>query len=117
MINQQELFNHMADQHGLTLLQGEMDAIIHIVIHGLSTDDTVLMPRKLTYENGAKGLFMGEFFEYIEVAADEDYQEESGEETCTAQVPVSWKNIKKIYDMAVDRLAVKAEEKHKVANN
>lgn len=35
MIDQQELFNHMEEQHGLTLLQGEMDSIIYIVIQGL----------------------------------------------------------------------------------
>lgn len=29
--NYQELFNHMHDEHGLILLESEMDEIIHIV--------------------------------------------------------------------------------------
>lgn len=81
---------------------GRVTTIIEEQING---NDTVLLPKNLTAENGAKGLLIGDFYEYVEVAADEDYREESGEETVRVQVPVSWSNIKLIYDKVVSHFA------------
>lgn len=52
--------------------------------------ETVLMPKKLTAENGSKGLMMGEFFEYVEI------------EDTRVEVPVSWTTIKRMYDKLVE---------------
>ena len=58
----------------------------------------VVMPRRLTAENGAKALLMGEFFEYHEIS----YYDEDGDEVeRLVKVPVSWETIKKIYDKIV----------------
>jgi len=53
------------------------------------TTDTVMMPRELTTENGAKGLFIGEFYA----------TSPSGERSV-----IEWTTIKEIYAMAVDKL-------------
>ncbi len=60
-------------------------------------DDYVLMPRKLTAENGAKKLFLGEFFEYSQVydTGIEDY--------CSIETPIEWTTIKEIYKLAVEK--------------
>jgi len=54
----------------------------------------VILPRKLTAENGAKTLLSGEFSESVGVV-NEDGDEHNDE------VPVRWTNIKRIYDMVV----------------
>lgn len=75
--------------------------------------DTVIMPKELTAENGAKYIFIGEFSEEIEIENPEycgcgeclycvDNPDE--EETYTQKVPVSWTTIKEIYRMAVEKL-------------
>lgn len=56
-----------------------------------AADDEVLMPKKLTAENGSKYAMIGEFYERIEDA--------DGNVT---RVALSWKNIKAIYDKAVE---------------
>ena len=76
---------------------------------------TVMMPRSLTAENGAKGLMIGEFHEKVLMACEECegtgwLDEDAGEECpeCTGagnyslSVPVSWTTIKKIYAKAVE---------------
>ena len=58
----------------------------------------VVMPRRLTAENGAKALLMGEFFEEREIS----YYNEDGEFMETIiKVPISWSTIKSIYDKIV----------------
>ena len=58
----------------------------------------VVMPRRLTAENGAKALLMGEFFEEREIS----YYNEDGESMETIiKVPISWSTIKDIYDKIV----------------
>lgn len=65
----------------------------------------IVMPRKLTAENGAKALLSGEFVETFEVF-DEDI-----DEFVTQSVPVSWTTIKKIYDRIVEhRMELISEE-------
>lgn len=57
-------------------------------------DGYVLVPRKLTAENGAKGALTGEFSETF------DYEDEDGIE-CSAEVLVSWTTIKAIHKKMV----------------
>ena len=54
-----------------------------------------VMPSKLTAENGAKALLIGEFKEYYEA-----YDEEEGH--YNVDVPVRWDTIKDIYQKIVD---------------
>lgn len=56
--------------------------------------EKVLLPRKLTAENGAKYALIGEFFEEIEIKT------EDGDEIMQ-RVPVSWTTIKDIWKKAV----------------
>lgn len=80
-----------------------------------ATGDLVLMPARLTAENGAKAMLIGEFFETIEHPCH--CQCGQGPEDCdacfltdeemipeTLQVPVSWSTIKSIYRRAVENL-------------
>ncbi|WP_208281121.1 zinc finger-like domain-containing protein [Massilia oculi] len=78
----------------------------------------VLMPRRLTAENGAKALLMGEFKESIQVPCPECDGE--GDDECltcenmgevSRDIPVSWDNIKAIYEMAVEHLAAPSPAK------
>lgn len=74
-------------------------------------DDSLLMPRTLTAENGMKGLLNGEFFETVEIANESycgcgacdfcvDFPDT--EETITLKVPVRWTTIKEIYAKIAD---------------
>lgn len=75
--------------------------------------DKVLLPRKLTAENGAKQLLVGEFYEEMEEecheCGDMDYEEDpdyacdvcGGQQTHTVRVGVSWQTINAIYDKIV----------------
>lgn len=78
--------------------------------------DYVLMPRKLTAENGAKGALMGEFKETYMVECHEcegsgedehDYPcpECKGDGEVQAAISVGWDTIKDIYARAVELLA------------
>ena len=78
--------------------------------------ETVIMPRAITAENGAKGFMSGEFFEEIEHSCheccDEDEDVQANCELCEGagyhiqKVPVSWDTIKAIYAKAVQELGV-----------
>ena len=75
-------------------------------------NETVVMPKELTAENGGKGLMIGEFYEDYDqpcmecVDMDEEDNEDclycSGTNYVTVKVPVSWTTIKAIYQKAVD---------------
>ena len=81
--------------------------------------DYVLMPRRLTAENGAKGALSGEFKESVTVTchecegsgddAESDNDAEcptcKGDGTLEQGVPVTWDTIKDIYKAAVELLA------------
>lgn len=54
-----------------------------------------VMPRRLTAENGAKGLLIGEFHETIVCHDDEG-------EPYEVKIPVEWDTIKQIYAKIVD---------------
>jgi hypothetical protein len=86
--------------------------------------DYVLMPKRLTAENGAKGALSGEFKETIDVTChecggsgddansdnDAECPECNGDGVVTQNVPVSWDTIKDIYRRAVELLAAPAAQ-------
>lgn len=70
-------------------------------------DGWVMVPRKLTAENGAKGALMGEFLEskYIsctECFGDDDCESCDGSGRVKVDVTVSWGTIKRIYSSSID---------------
>lgn len=87
--------------------------------------DKVLMPRKLTAENGAKKLLSGEF--HLERTDDcpecegDGYTTHNGvhDEICglcegegskTIKTPIPWTTIKEIYTKAVEHFGLEAHE-------
>ena len=68
---------------------------------------TVLMPKELTAENGAKKLFIGEFEESIAITCEECDEGDTECGVCDGKgeyevpVPVQWATIKQIYSWAV----------------
>lgn len=76
--------------------------------------NTVVMPRTLTAENGAKSALIREFFEKREVRCpycdDTDIADDgssacpycNGAEVLQEKIPVSWTTIKEIYKKAVE---------------
>lgn len=72
--------------------------------------EKLLLPRKLTAENGAKYALIGEFFEEIEIKL------EDGDEVMQ-RVPVSWTTIKAIWDRAVDHFeALDKQERERMVS-
>lgn len=77
--------------------------------------DLVVMPRRLTAENGGKSLMIGEFFETVtqtcryEVCYPDDCPACGGTGIIEVKVPVSWTTIKEIYARAVDHFGMEAE--------
>ncbi len=85
---------------------------------GNCPNDTVVMPRELTAENGAKALLIGEFSEITEIecpyCAGTDWLDVDETMTCDccdgkgtylAKTTVGWDTIKAIYAKAVEHLA------------
>jgi len=72
--------------------------------------DYVLLPRKLTAENGAKSLLMGEFFEKRDRECPECFDDVDriycdlcdGEGHIYDNTMISWTTIKAIYDKIVE---------------
>lgn len=91
------------------LLWVGLNALVSCLEVDMETN-TVMMPRSLTAENGAKKLFIGEFAEYemiecpecLEHGPDDDCEMCSGNHQVQLTVPVSWTTIKAIYAKAVD---------------
>ena len=74
----------------------------------------VMVPRRLTAENGAKGLLSGEFCEHFEFKCyecddgmidDEPCDDCDGRGTHRVKVPIEWTTIKAIHRMVVEHLA------------
>ena len=90
MIDQQELFNHMADQHGLTLLQGEMDAIIHLVVQGLEKEKSAVGKRVRWYPVDIDETYDGTIVEEKEflyvVVPDDDHAPRSNWNKITCEI-------------------------------
>lgn len=76
-------------------------------ISKLEKEGFVLMPRKLTAENGAKLLLSGKFFEIEDIECPEKCDLDEGCMVCNGSgivkmwIPVSWNTIKRIYERAV----------------
>ena len=76
----------------------------------------VIMPSELTAENGAKGVFIGEFHEVIDIYCPECHGSESEEGECDIcdgsgtylqDMQIGWSIIKEIYAMAVEKFGTK----------
>lgn len=83
--------------------------------------DRILMPRELTAENGAKGKFSGEFYEFIEIECSncdgtgfEEDEIKCDECDCIGhhlhKVYVSWTLLKKIYSEIVKQYGVEVSK-------
>lgn len=74
--------------------------------------NTVMMPRELTAENGAKAILSGEFYEEVEYSCPECSPDDAdpncdvchGKFNCIQRIQVSWTTIKAIYKKAVETL-------------
>jgi hypothetical protein len=70
----------------------------------MTTDQTktqfVLVPERLTAENGAKAALAGEFFELENYTLDEDGVEGS------RRIQISWNSIKEIYNAAINHFII-----------
>jgi len=82
--------------------------------------EKVIMPKRLTAENGAKTALIGEFKESIIVTCanccgdgadpedcDETCEDCGGSGSYSISVPVQWTTIKEIYEKAVELLGEK----------
>ena len=78
-------------------------------------DGYVLVPKKLTADNGAKSVMSGEFSETKFINCPECFGDEECE-TCDGSgrieitLPVSWTNIKAIWEKAVEHFAAAPQE-------
>ena len=102
--------------HDYVYLCRILDTVKEVLNSQEKPTETVNLPKELTYENGAKSLLRGEFFESYEVM-NHDYCGEDCEicgrdDECSVddpcreysfnqKVPVSWTNIKEIYKKIV----------------
>ncbi|EOX5306396.1 DUF550 domain-containing protein, partial [Escherichia coli] len=69
-------------------------------------DGWVMVPKKLTAENGAKGVLSGEFSETTfiscpECFGDDDCDTCDGSGRIEIKVPVTWTTIKSIWDKGI----------------
>ncbi|ENT8854181.1 hypothetical protein MLV33_12065 [Escherichia coli] len=75
-------------------------------------DGWVIVPKKLTAENGAKGVLSGEFSETTfiscpECFSDDDCDTCDGSGRIEIKVPVTWTTIKSIWDKGIAHFAAK----------
>ncbi|WP_078057667.1 hypothetical protein [Salmonella enterica] len=78
-------------------------------------DDWVMVPKKLTAENGAKSLLSGEFLETTfiscpECFADEECESCDGSGRIKIEVPVSWTTIKAIWNKGVEHFVAAPQQ-------
>jgi hypothetical protein len=99
------------EKHEINRLIADSINLSQIMDQLAISDEAVLLPRKLTAENGAKSLLMGEFSEKVQVACAQcaDIPEDScpdcnGTGYVDGEVPVSWDTLKRIYAMVVEHL-------------
>ena len=74
----------------------------------------VMVPMRLTAENGAKAALLGEFnLEYTLTCHEcfgEGCDDCSGEGTWTSTMPIDWTTIKEIWDKAINHFAAAPQE-------
>ncbi|AUM08826.1 hypothetical protein [Escherichia coli] len=78
----------------------------------VTQDGWVMVPKKLTAENGAKGVLSGEFSETTfiscpECFGDDDCDTCDGSGRIEIKVPVTWTTIKSIWDKGIAHFAAK----------
>ncbi|WP_415582947.1 hypothetical protein [Escherichia coli] len=78
----------------------------------VAPDGWVIVPKKLTAENGAKGVLSGEFSETTfiscpECFGDDDCDTCDGSGRIEIKVPVTWTTIKSIWDKGIAHFAAK----------
>ncbi|HAI5221740.1 TPA: molecular chaperone DnaJ [Escherichia coli] len=78
-------------------------------------DGLVIVPKKLTAENGAKGVLSGEFSETTfiscpECFGDDDCDTCDGSGRIEIKVPVTWTTIKSIWDKGIAYFAVEPRQ-------
>lgn len=78
----------------------------------VTLDGWVIVPKKLTAENGAKGVLSGEFSETTfiscpECFGDDDCDTCDGSGRIEIKVPVTWTTIKSIWDKGIAHFAAK----------
>ena len=81
-------------------------------------DSWVMVPKRLTAENGAKGVLSGEFSETtfiscLECFGDDDCDTCDGSGRIEMKVPVTWSTIKSIWDKGIEYFAAKPSQEVK----
>ncbi|HDV7957121.1 TPA: DUF551 domain-containing protein [Escherichia coli] len=81
-------------------------------------DSWVMVPKRLTAENGAKGVLSGEFSETtfiscLECFGDDDCDTCDGSGRIEIKVPVTWSTIKSIWDKGIEYFAAKPSQEVK----
>ena len=99
------------------ILPGDMVEIVEIAMRKAGNspgtpDGWVIVPKKLTAENGAKGVLSGEFSETTfiscpECFGDDDCDTCDGSGRIEIKVPVTWTTIKSIWDKGIAHFAAK----------
>ncbi|MCJ1048852.1 MULTISPECIES: hypothetical protein [Escherichia] len=99
------------------ILPGDMVEIVEIAMRKtgnspVTPDGWVMVPKKLTAENGAKGVLSGEFSETTfiscpECFGDDDCDTCDGSGRIEIKVPVTWTTIKSIWDKGIAHFAAK----------
>lgn len=84
----------------------------------VTPDGWVMVPKKLTAENGAKGVLSGEFSETTfiscpECFGDDDCDTCDGSGRIEIKVPVTWTTIKSIWDKGIAHFAAKPPQEAK----
>ncbi len=84
----------------------------------VTPDGWVMVPKRLTTENGAKGALSGEFSETtfiscLECFGDDDCDTCDGSGRIEIKVPVTWSTIKSIWDKGIEYFAAKPSQEVK----
>ncbi len=119
-----ELVNQLRDiaikYHGTGQLRERIAHVVRVTMlqagnSPVIPDGYVMVPMRLTAENGAKGALAGEFSETKFVNCSECFGDDECE-TCDGSgrieitVPVSWTNIKEIWAKGVEHFAAAPQE-------
>lgn len=102
--------NDYSEQHGDDAYSVISAAMLQAGNSPVTQDGYVLVPKKLTAENGAKSVLSGEFSEtkFIncpECFGDDDCETCDGSGRIEITVPVTWTTIKAIWDKGVEHFA------------
>ncbi|EOU0048082.1 hypothetical protein ACKVFR_001681 [Escherichia coli] len=105
------------------ILPGDMVEIVEIAMRKtgnspVTPDGWVMVPKRLTAENGAKGALSGEFSETtfiscLECFGDDDCDTCDGSGRIEIKVPVTWSTIKSIWDKGIEYFAAKPSQEVK----